>query len=92
VAVEPMTAHKRCGRRAGRHACPACAGSGLFSPAVPSCTIKACRARWIVVERCDACEQFVDDLAAALSRFNVAGWFQCDSGGWHALADSGSGL
>ena len=56
----------------------------------PSCIIKACRALWIVVERCDTCERFADDVAAALSQFTIAGWFQCDDGGWHALADSGS--
>lgn len=26
-------------------------------------------------------------MDAALSLFAIAGWFQCDDGGWHILAD-----
>lgn len=67
--------------------CEACHGTGVFAPAVPSCSIDAKRVGWLVVERCDACERYADDLSAALSRFRVAGWFQCRDGGWHALAN-----
>ena len=41
----------------------------------------------MIIERCDSCERFEDDLAAALSRYSTAGWFQCEDGGWHALAE-----
>lgn len=68
--------------------CEGCDGSGIRAPAVPSCRVRAWRERWIVVERCDTCERFSDDLAAALVRYRVAGWFGCESGGEHALADS----
>jgi len=71
-----------------RKRCTACGGTGVFGPAAPSCTIPAWREPWIVVERCDVCEGFTDDLQAALSRFDVAGWFVCQSGGEHALADA----
>jgi hypothetical protein len=70
--------------------CDGCNGRGVRSPAAPWCRIRAAVGSWIVVERCDACEQFTDDLTAALSLFKVAGWFQCDSGSFHALADSRS--
>lgn len=67
--------------------CKGCDGCGVRASAQPSCRIDGAKRPWIVVERCDACEQFQDDLAAALSLFRVAGWFQCYSGGFHALAD-----
>jgi hypothetical protein len=57
-------------------------------PAVPSCRIDGAKRPWIVVERCDTCERFKDDLAAALSLFRVAGWFECRSGSFHALANA----
>jgi hypothetical protein len=71
-----------------RRLCEGCGGSGVRAPAVPSCRISARRGPWIVVERCDSCELYSDDLAAALACFLVAGWFRCSSGGEHALADS----
>lgn len=67
--------------------CEACKGRGVFAPALPSCGIEAAKLPWIVVERCDSCDQFDDDVAAALSLFRVAGWFQCQSGFFHALAN-----
>lgn len=68
--------------------CPACGGSGVLIPATPACEIFACRPPWLVVERCDACEQFKDDLAAAASRYKVAGWFRCGNGGEHVLVNA----
>lgn len=68
--------------------CQACRGSGIRAPAHPSCKIAGNRWPWIVVERCDTCERFADDLQAALTDYAVAGWFRCVDGGWHALADS----
>lgn len=70
--------------------CDACQDTGVFAPATPSCAIDAKRTGWIAVERCDACEKFADDLSAALSRFRVAGWFQCHYGGLHTLANARS--
>ena len=71
-----------------RRLCEGCDGSGIRAPAEPACRISALRGPWIVVERCDVCERYSDDLAAALARFRVAGWFRCSSGSEHTLADS----
>jgi hypothetical protein len=68
--------------------CNACKGKGLFAPASPSCKITALRHPWIVVEKCDSCESFEDDLLAAQSLYHVAGWFPCTEGSFHALADT----
>ena len=70
--------------------CEGCSGRGVRTPALPSCRIDGAPRAWIVVERCDSCERFDDDYAAALSLYEAAGWFQCRDGGWHALADSRS--
>ncbi len=75
-----------------RKKCESCQGQGLFVPAQPSCRINAKRRNWLVVERCDTCDQYPDDLSAALTRYRVAGWFQCQDGGWHALAQTSSRL
>jgi hypothetical protein len=76
---------------AGRRACRACAGAGLFAPATPSCSLRVPGAGWTVVERCDACERFPDDFEAAQSLSSACGWFQCGDGGWHAMAARPSG-
>ena len=70
-----------------RKRCRACGGSGVLAPAVPSCKIRARKEPWVVVEKCDVCEQYVNDLAAASSLFQVAGWFACENGAEHALAN-----
>lgn len=70
--------------------CVACGGSGILSPAKPSCSIARPRGTWIVVERCDSCEKYPDDLTAALARFKIAAWFLCANGGEHALAQTPS--
>lgn len=70
--------------------CDGCDGTGVRAPAAPSCSLPARRRPWVVVERCDVCERFASDFEAALSRYRLAGWFQCCAGGWHALADSRS--
>jgi hypothetical protein len=67
--------------------CKGCDGRGVRASALPSCQIDAARPPWIVVERCDTCERFTDDLAAALSLYRIAGWFPCISGSFHALAN-----
>lgn len=73
-----------------QHECPACNGMGMFVPAIPSCRILALKHPWIVVEKCDACDKFTDDLCAALTEFSIAGWFPCTEGSYHALADKRS--
>jgi hypothetical protein len=77
-------------RSTRRPKCKACCGTGILAPARPSCEIPARRGPWVVVERCDDCKRFKDDLSAALSRYVVAGWFECCDGGSHALANSKS--
>lgn len=66
--------------------CEGCDGSGVRAPASPSCEIEM-PSGWIVVERCDACEQYPDDLEAALSLFREATWVDCRSGSGHVIAN-----
>jgi hypothetical protein len=40
---------------------------------------------WTIVERCDACERFPNDLSAAAVVFHDVKWVQCAAGGWHAV-------
>ena len=75
------------GVRRIRNRCQAFGGTGVLAPAIPSCRIPARKGPWIVVEKCDACDQYVDDLAAASSLFRIAGWFGCEDGAEHALAN-----
>ena len=65
--------------------CEGCDGSGIRAPAEPSCVIAEEAAGWTVVERCDACELYADDLAAAARVFEQIKWVQCTEGGWHAI-------
>lgn len=71
-----------------RHVCDACQDRGARFPCTPSCSIPALKEHWIVVEKCDSCDRFPDDLSAAVAFFRVAGWFPCSDGGEHVLADS----
>jgi len=68
--------------------CEACGGNGVLFPCRPACRIPALRKPWIVVEKCDSCGKFADDLSAALGSFEAAGWFLCTDGGEHVLAHS----
>ncbi len=70
-----------------RNQCRVCGGNGMLVPAMPSCRIPARRNPWIAVEKCDACDRYTDDLAAASSVFQVVGWFKCRNGAEHALAN-----
>jgi hypothetical protein len=67
--------------------CDGCEGRGARFPCAPSCTIPALKRPWIVVEKCDSCDRFPDDLSAAMTFFRIAGWFLCTDGGEHVLAD-----
>lgn len=66
--------------------CEGCDGTGIRSPAEPSCQITALISSWTVVERCDCCEKFTDDAAAAREIFCTVRWIECEGGGWHAIA------
>jgi hypothetical protein len=90
MAVDRLTNTGQPNLRQRMRACVACSGAGVLDPAMPSCDLPPFGPGWILVERCDACERFSDDLAAARSRYTVAGWFQCRRGGWHAVAASNS--
>lgn len=65
--------------------CEGCDGTGLRAPATPSCFLPVRYRSWVVVERCDYCERFPDDLTAARTLFTDAKWIECASGGWHAV-------
>ena len=69
----------------GDEQCEGCDGTGIRAPATPSCRLPARYRSWVVVERCDYCERYPDDLTAARRLFAVAKWIQCASGGWHAI-------
>jgi hypothetical protein len=64
--------------------CDGCGGSGIRVPAVPSCRISLSQNQTIV-ERCDSCERFPDDLAAARTLYADAMWIICKNGGRHAV-------
>jgi hypothetical protein len=70
-----------------RQVCDGCQDRGVRFPCAPSCSIPALKKQWIVVEKCDSCDRFPDDLSAALAFFRVAGWFLCSDGGEHVLVD-----
>jgi len=65
--------------------CEGCDGSGVRAPATPSCVFLTDAHGWVFVERCDLCEIFPDDLAAASSLFRDFKWIQCVTDGWHVL-------
>lgn len=71
--------------------CSACGGKGLFSPANPSCKLELLKGETLV-ERCDACEKFRNDLDAARSLSSGPGcscrWVRCANGGTHAVIKS----
>jgi hypothetical protein len=67
--------------------CEGCDGSGIRDDAHPSCLIPGVTSFVVVVERCDTCERFPDDLSAALAIYRRAAWHMCASGGWHVLAE-----
>jgi hypothetical protein len=69
----------------GDEGCEGCDGSGIRWPAGPSCPLPDLPAGWVVVERCDSCERFPDDLAAAAVVCGQSKWLQCESGGFHAV-------
>ena len=69
----------------GESQCEGCDGTGIRVPADPSCLLPAEASNWIVVEKCDYCDRYEDDFAAAAQVFETVKWVQCASAGWHAL-------
>jgi hypothetical protein len=66
--------------------CEGCDGSGIRSPAEPSCiTPEVDGSNWVIVEKCDTCDLFPDDLSAAAALFATVKWIKCLHGGWHAV-------
>lgn len=64
--------------------CAGCPGAGVRCPATPSCRLPRLRG-WTVVERCDTCARYPNDLAAAAALFQTVKWVTCADGGRHAV-------
>jgi len=64
--------------------CPGCPGNGIRCPAAPSCRLPWLKG-WTVVERCDTCDRYPSDLAAAAALFQRVKWIMCAAGGLHAV-------
>ncbi len=66
--------------------CEGCDGGGVRCPAGPSCSfVPGDVAGRVLVEKCDSCDRFADDLAAAQTVFSEARWVTCTQGGQHAI-------
>ena len=65
--------------------CKSCDGSGIRAPATPSCEIRDIPEGYQVIERCDTCARYSDDLEAALTVAEDAQWTECQDGGSHAI-------
>jgi hypothetical protein len=67
--------------------CEGCDGSGIRSPAKPSCIIPDLdESIWTIVERCDTCQIYGDDHEAASVLFMIVQWVPCTEGGHHVIA------
>jgi hypothetical protein len=65
--------------------CEGCDGSGIRDPSTPSCSLHLPQG-WHVLERCDTCQRFASDMAAARHRYGDHLWSAiCDDGGWHIV-------
>jgi hypothetical protein len=70
--------------------CEGCDGDGVRAPAAPSCTLPIPDG-WIVVERCDSCQRYADDVQAAKSRYGEVREVLCnDTRSPHAIANPAS--
>ena len=68
--------------------CEGCDGTGIRWPAQPLCLVPGIEGTsLVVIERCDTCEVYPDDLAAAVTLFENVKWVQCPNGGSHAVGD-----
>jgi hypothetical protein len=73
------------GEHLGGPNCDCCGGTGIRYPAEPSCKLPDLPPGWFVVERCDLCDRYPDDLAAAQVVCEESMWVRCESGGDHAI-------
>jgi hypothetical protein len=64
--------------------CAGCPGNGIRCPATPSCRLSLLQG-WTVVEHCDTCDRYPDDLAATAALFLTVKWVTCANGGLHAV-------
>jgi hypothetical protein len=71
--------------------CPGCQGNGIRCPATPSCQLPQLKG-WTVVERCDTCQRYPNDLAAATALFQKVKWATCADGGSHAVGKGPIGV
>lgn len=62
-----------------------CCEKGIRDQANPSCGFEA-PPGFVIVERCDACQLFSDDLKAAEAWGDMARWFHGECGHTHAIA------
>ncbi len=70
--------------------CEGCDGSGIRVPAEPGCRIPVLDSLdWVIVEKCDTCDQYTDDLGAASTLFEEVVRVQCLAGGWHVACRKG---
>lgn len=69
----------------GAGSCEGCDGSGIRCPAEPSCAMPDLSLGSVIVERCDYCQQYPDDLAAAEVVCDDPTLIRCESGGVHAV-------
>lgn len=70
-------------------ACEGCGASeveGIRWPAEPDCPLPEIEgSNWEIVEKCDTCNRYPDDLSAAARLFSIVRWVPCADGGWHAV-------
>ncbi len=71
--------------------CETCNGPGIVSSAYPSCkllvTAEELNGDWVVVERCDDCQRFIDDMNAATHFYEECVAVDCENGkDTHVLA------
>lgn len=70
--------------------CFECGGTGVHDPATPSCTVPDVPEGWHIVERCDNCEWFDDDMGAARVYYEDNSILEvyCTDGGSHVAVNS----
>lgn len=95
IIVKVSQSHAKAIIGRGNNGCEDCVGTGIHDPASPSCTIKLpSDGGWHIIERCDSCQWFDDDTAAALAYYegNSVLFVKCDSGASHVAVHEGGRL
>ncbi len=73
-----------------KNGCEGCSDQekpGVRDDAHPDCGV-AVPEGWVVVERCDECELYPDDISAAKALYRKPKYIKCPNGGWHAIAQA----